>query len=221
MRSSVMIVVLLLVPACASDDAAAVDAAGFDQVDPGPDATPSPGQEGDACAAEEGCVEELVCRTGFCLQPGQEGDGCEEPSDCAGGFDCLDDGACHAVGGVGQPCDGDACDPGLMCVDGTCVTTIEARFCHCLTNSFGDTLYFKLTVGPVEFPYIPTMSCAPCTPIPTGNQVVTLHRQDDADPPDAIDFFIDPTWPDVAIFAVPGPGIEVFQYTCEEQAYCP
>lgn len=178
--------------------------------------------QGGACSLDRECATGLICRLDTCLPPGGEGESCEAPDDCLTGLDCLY-GACHGIGGPGEACDlyGGCDSPDLICYEGTCRTTISARFCHCLTNSFGDTYYFSLIIGGVSFPPIPTATCTACTLIPTGELAVSLDNPyDSADPWDG-SLAVDPAWPDVAIFATPSHGLSVYESGCQTTAYCP
>lgn len=180
--------------------------------------------EGDPCTGADECSTGLVCRLGACMPPGQEDEACDGflDLDCAEGLQCLEDRACHATGSPGEPCDpvSQLCDAALLCYEGTCRTTIQARFCHCLTNAFGDTYYFSLTIGGVAFPYIPTQSCSSCATIPTGEVTYSLRNMNDTEEPEVKPFTVDPSWPDAAIFGKPGRSIAVYAAACGTDLVC-
>ena len=73
---------------------------------------------------------ERLCR--LCGRKGQAC--CEEGPRCDGGLGCV--GAqCVAVGGAGQPCDGDSCAEGAACVEGRCEASCGRRGAVCCTGN--------------------------------------------------------------------------------------
>lgn len=171
------------------------------------------GMEGEPCSLDRDCESPLRCDIGRCSALGSDGDRCTDFLDCETGLDCVDL-TCRPVGGAGQACrPGSLCDAGLVCAEELCRTTIQARFCHCITNTFGDIYEKEMSIADTVVGTAATGGCSPCATIPTGDlgySITTLGT----DRVDTGRLTFDPTWGNVSIFARASGGIEVYNVPC-------
>ena len=134
------------------------------------------GQEGQACLSASGCesgfCEGVGAGCGTCqasAPPAPHGDGCLGVQ-CAEGEICWKEPGsteelhCVEAVGIGEPCEGKACDTGLLCTGGVCPPLPfgkEGAPCE----QYGDRGMFN------SFCYLEEYTCDPgshtCVPIPT------------------------------------------------------